>query len=52
MCRTCKGSGSLVTFGGRRIEHWSCPACGGAGVRVVYSHPFVNNRLRAQEQAS
>jgi DnaJ-class molecular chaperone len=33
ICRTCRGAGNIFTHPG---EWWPCPACGGAGVRVMY----------------
>lgn len=44
LCRTCNGSGSLYTH---PAEWWPCPACGGAGVRVMYG-PAVFTKRRCK----
>jgi hypothetical protein len=45
-CKICHGSGSLVAFGASvAIEYWTCPACGGAGTRALFSPPSFNRRV-------
>jgi len=36
MCSTCDGIGNLFNLHGQAREWWPCPACGGAGVRMLY----------------
>lgn len=46
VCKTCHGSGNIVTFGAsQQVEFWTCPACGGSGVRALFSPPFINRRV-------
>lgn len=46
VCKTCHGSGSIATFGASQaMEFWTCPACGGAGVRALFSSPIINRRI-------
>jgi DnaJ-class molecular chaperone len=35
LCKTCHGTGNILTFD-NKPEWWPCPACGGAGSRIVY----------------
>lgn len=47
ICKLCWGAGSFTILQGGEREVWDCIACYGAGVRMLYSHPFVNNRTKA-----
>jgi ribosomal protein L37AE/L43A len=52
LCPTCPGSGHLLTYHRGVREFWSCPACGGAGVRVMYGPPTINiHRLKIKKAA-
>ena len=35
-CKLCAGTGALTCLQGDKREWWDCPACGGAGARVVF----------------
>jgi hypothetical protein len=28
------------------LEWWPCPACGGAGVRILYAAPIINPKRK------
>lgn len=51
ICRTCNGSGHLYTH---PAEWWPCPACGGAGARVMFGPAVWTRRRRhnAREKPS
>lgn len=43
-CHICRGSGTLVCMQAGTLEFWTCPACGGDGVRALFAPPWVNRR--------
>jgi hypothetical protein len=43
ICKTCHGSGNILTFA-KRIEYWPCPACGGCGSRALFAPPTFSPR--------
>lgn len=46
MCALCKGYGNLWRYQGRYEWH-TCPVCGGAGVRLLFSAPTINRQIEA-----
>lgn len=40
ICRLCRGTGSLFCMQGKP-EFYQCPACGGAGARVMYGPKVI-----------
>jgi ribosomal protein L37AE/L43A len=50
ICSTCHGSGALLTMHRDSREFWDCPACGGAGCRVLYGPPTIKiHKLKIRE---
>jgi hypothetical protein len=47
ICKLCWGAGRFTILQWGQREQWDCIACYGAGVRILYSHPYVNNRAKA-----
>lgn len=55
LCTLCHGNGSLFTVQNGSREWWTCPACGGAGVRVLHGPAHIRihepkNRRPAQKK--
>lgn len=42
-CTVCPGSGYLLHSHRGKWEWWPCPACGGAGARIVYGPPTFDD---------
>ena len=50
LCRLCQGAGNFfVQQRGSGREWYVCPACGGAGVRMLYRPPTITI-AKAQER--
>lgn len=41
LCGLCKGSGNFFCTQDGAREWWTCPACGGAGVRIMYGPAVI-----------
>lgn len=54
ICKTCTGTGSILTCNSgvsRGLEFWSCPACGGNGVRIMFGPPEIHvHKLRIKKR--
>ena len=47
LCPICRGSGSLL---GAPLQWWTCPCCGGAGVRIMFGPPAIRTHARAMNR--
>lgn len=39
LCNLCDGAGNLAKWFRGKIEYWTCPCCGGSGVRWTGTAP-------------
>lgn len=45
ICRVCAGAGSIMSRG-FPLEWWSCPCCGGAGVKIQFGPATIGERKK------
>jgi hypothetical protein len=46
LCNLCGGAGNLMCHQDGKREFWTCPACGGAGCRTMYSKPTIKSNSK------
>ena len=48
LCKLCHGSGNLFCIQNGKMEWWPCPACGGAGARIMYGSAVLTRKKKRQ----
>jgi DnaJ-class molecular chaperone len=49
ICGVCKGPGHLLEMRDSKPLWWTCPACGGDGVTILYGPPTIKIHLNKKK---